>query len=363
MRRATAAWRRLRAIDPWIVDLALAIALSAGALFDWTYSHDPLWRLPLQLLIAASVGGRRRVPLAAFGLAATAAITLGVSPGAEGYAAILINAYSVGRYAAARWRSLALLALVTAIGMSTTSIGSLGLVVLISWLVGDLVRERAAGNSAAIEAANRGAAAERARIARELHDVIAHGVAVMVVQAEGAKNLVGRDADGARQAIETISATGREALAELRQQLEVLGPGDEGGGFRPIPGVDDIDDLVERVRAAGQPVALRVEGQPRRVPAEVGRAAFRVVQEGLTNAVKHAPGAATEVRIVFGPDLLLEVLDVGATDGVPVGSGARRGLAGLRERIRLLGGQLTAGRTQIGGYALKATIPIGPPGS
>lgn len=325
--RALTIWRRLKGIDPRVLDVGLAVVLACGAIWDWTYSHDPLWRLPLQLAIAASVASRRRLPLLAFGAAVACALAIRASPGSEGHAAVLLNSYSVGRHASARWRSLAIVVLVTAVVASATSEGSASLVLLIAWLVGDLMRERAARLAAALSAADRGAAEERARIARELHDVIAHGVAVMVVQAEAAKNLVGRDAVRAGEAIETISATGREALAELRQLLEVLGSGDVDSGLQPSPGVEEIDVLVDRVRMAGQPLVLRVDGQPRQVPPAVGLAAFRVVQEGLTNAVKDAPGAATEVRVVFGTDLQLEVLDVGVPNQT-AGPGARRGLQG-----------------------------------
>jgi signal transduction histidine kinase len=360
--KADSFWRWLNRIDPWFFDACLAIALGTGAIFDWTYSHDPLWRLPLQLIVTCSVLIRRRGPLLALGLAIGGALALQVSPGAEGLAAVLINAYSVGRHSTTRWRSLAVVLLVTAIAASASSRGG-ALVLPVAWLIGDMLRERAAAKAAQIEAANRGAADERARIARDLHDVIAHGVAVMVVQAEGARNVLDRDPEHAKQAIETIAATGRDALAELRQLLQVLRVSDADDGLRPLPGVDDINALVDRVRAAGQPVALHVEGQPQPLPPAIGLAAFRVVQEGLTNAVKYAPGAPTEVRVIFGSDLLLEVLDVGAPDQAPLPSGARRGLAGLRERIGLLGGQVTAGTTQIGGYALTATIPIEKVGS
>jgi signal transduction histidine kinase len=356
---------RLVAINPWFLDSALAAALAVAAVTDWGYSHDPLWRLPLQLLIAASVVARRRAPVVAMALAVGAALLLRVSPGAEGYSAFLINAYSVGRHSAARWRSLALVLLISAVAASAGSDVSTVLVALIAWLVGDLRRERALGAAAAVEAAQRGAAEERSRIARELHDVIAHGVAVMVVQAEAARNQLDRDPERAREAIETISAAGREAMIELRQLLEVLGHDEAAASsVAPTPSVKEIDALVERVRAAGHPVALRVDGDPARVSPSAGLAAFRIVQEGLTNAIKHAPGAAIEVRIVFGKEVEVEVLDSGTTPAnrAPRTAGAGRGLAGLSERIRLLGGRLTAGPTDFGGYALKATIPLEPAG-
>jgi signal transduction histidine kinase len=173
----------------------------------------------------------------------------------------------------------------------------------------------------------------------------------------------GRDPVRALDAIETISATGRGTMAELRQLLEVLGPQEDAPSVEPAPGVREIDVLVERVRAAGQPVELHVDGDATRVPATAGLAAFRVVQEGLTNAVKHAPGAATQVRIVLGEELEVEVRDVGAPDRPDQVASAGRGLAGLSERIRLLGGRLTAGATEAGGFAPRATIPLQPTGS
>ena len=352
--------RRLRSVNPWVVDIVIAIALALLALYDWSFSRDPLWRLPLQLLIAVSVLARRRAPLVAVGVTVGAAVALRVSPGPEGYLAFIVNSYSVGRHTSSRWRSLAVLMSITAIGSSVRSDVTVVLLALIAWLVGDVLRERSWGVAAALEAAERGADAERARIARELHDVIAHGVAVMVVQAEGAKNLIGRDPVRALNAIETISATGREAMAELRQLLKVLGPQGDAPSVEPASGLREIDVLVERVRTAGQPVELFVNGDATRVPATAGLAAFRVVQEGLTNAVKHAPGAATQVRIVFGEELEIEVRDVGTPERPDQVAGAGRGLAGLSERIRLLGGRLTAGATEAGGFALRATIPLQP---
>jgi signal transduction histidine kinase len=198
---------------------------------------------------------------------------------------------------------------------------------------------------------------ERARIARELHDVIAHSVTVMVVQAQAGPRLLG-DRAQARGAFESIEASGREALVELRRLLGVLRTGDEQLAIGPQPGLGSLHALVEQLREAGQRVELRVEGTPVQLPPGVDLSAYRIVQEALTNTLKHAGDAEAEVVVRYGASALeLEVIDNGS--GGTAGAGdSGHGLIGMRERVALYGGLLEAGTRNGHGYAVRARLPL-----
>jgi signal transduction histidine kinase len=350
----------MRAVDQQRVDVAIALALALAAVWDWHYSADPQWRLPLQLGIAATVAFRRSHPLIAVVVAVACAVSLRVSPGGEGNAAILLDAYSVGRHAQPLWRASVALALITAVIAAATSAGAASLVVLMSGFVGVLVREQvstAYARATAAMAAEKGAAEERARIARDLHDIVAHAVSVIVVQAEAAKNMLHRDVVAAESSIDAVSTSGREALIELRQLLQVLGDTGLAAPLRPSPVAGEIDQLVERVRASGQPVQLRIEGNPGGLEPVVSQATYRIVQEALTNAVKYAQGAPTEVTVDYQAERVkIEVVDHGGgRRGVNAGSG--RGLQGLKERVAILGGDFSASPSVDGGFAIHASLP------
>jgi signal transduction histidine kinase len=204
------------------------------------------------------------------------------------------------------------------------------------------------------------AADERARIARELHDVIAHSVSVMVRQAEGGRFVAGKDPEAAAAALGTIADTGRGALNDIRTMLGVLDPDPGPAALGPQPSLDSLPELVERVRASGQPVGLRVEGRPQPLDRAGHLAAYRLVQEALTNVVKHAgPHVRADVVLTWTEEVLrLEVTDHGsptrATDGMVPGG---RGLVGMRERLHLVGGTLRAGPADSGGFAVVGEIP------
>ncbi len=207
--------------------------------------------------------------------------------------------------------------------------------------------------------AERAVADERRRIAREMHDVVAHSVSMMVVQAGGARRILDRDPERAVAAAELIERTGREALSEMRRRLGVLHPG-EHAEYTPQPTLGELDALVERTRAAGVPVALVVEGERRPLPAGLDLAAYRVVQEGLTNALKYADHAPTDVHVRWGSrELELEILDRGpgpARDRLGGEDGL--GLVGMRERVKLYGRELEAGRRRGGGFRIHAKLPL-----
>jgi signal transduction histidine kinase len=251
---------------------------------------------------------------------------------------------------------------------------------LLAWVLGDSIRTRRAYLAQLEERAARlerereaqakvAVAAERARIARELHDVVAHNVSVMVVQADGAAYVLDGAPDQAKKALETISGTGRQALAEMRRLLGVLRTGEqaEGGEYVPQPDVGQLDELVETVRRAGLPVDFKVEGTPRPLPRGVELTAYRIVQEALTNTRKHGgPQVGASVRLVYFDDglgLLVEDDGRGAPhdmfeDGGADGSG--HGLIGMRERVGMVGGTLDAGPRPGGGFRISALLPLKP---
>ncbi|MFJ2111143.1 MULTISPECIES: sensor histidine kinase [unclassified Streptomyces] len=249
---------------------------------------------------------------------------------------------------------------------------------VLAWVLGDSLRTRRAYLAQLEERATRlekereaqakvAVAAERARIARELHDVVAHNVSVMVVQADGAAYVLDAAPDQAKQALETISTTGRQALAEMRRLLGVLRTGDtrETGEYVPQPDVGQIEDLVEKVRAAGLTVDFRIEGTARPLPSGVELTAYRIVQEALTNSRKHGgPDVGASVRLVYFDDglgLLVEDDGRGAAhelyeDGGADGGG--HGLIGMRERVGMVGGTLDAGPRPGGGFRISALLPL-----
>ena len=220
------------------------------------------------------------------------------------------------------------------------------------------------------EEARRAVAAERARIARELHDVVAHHVSMMVVQAEAGPVVSERDPARAANAFDAIAATGRQALVELRRLLGVLrgdGDGDAAPSLAPQPGLAQVPSLVEQVGRAGLRVELMVEGSEAPLPAGVDLSAYRIVQEALTNALRHGGAGRARVVVRYGEhDLELQVTDEGRGNGSPpVGrsQGAQgRGLLGMKERVALFGGELHAGPASNGGFTVDARLPIGAPG-
>jgi signal transduction histidine kinase len=250
----------------------------------------------------------------------------------------------------------------------------------LAWVLGDSIRTRRAYLAQLEERAARlekereaqakvAVAAERARIARELHDVVAHNVSVMVVQADGAAYVMDTAPDQARKALETISGTGRQALAEMRRLLGVLRTGEhqESGEYVPQPDVEQLDDLIEQCRIAGLPVDFKVEGTPRPLPSGVELTAYRIVQEALTNTRKHGgPNTGASVRLVYFDDglgLLVEDDGKGAPHELYEEGGADgqgHGLIGMRERVGMVGGTLDAGPRPGGGFRISALLPLKP---
>jgi signal transduction histidine kinase len=296
--------------------------------------------------------------------------------------AMLVALYSVGRYVAAdRWSYLGLGGAFALVGLTflmdevtAAEIRSakpeaiagvtfgLSLIFLV-WYIGRRVRIRAE-RAAHLERehaaeARRAVAEERTRIARELHDVVAHRVSLMTVQAGAAKTVAADDLEGAVQAMEAVEVAGRQALSELRHLLDVLRPEAEVDGLDPQPGLADVPRLLAQFEEAGLDVSLAMNGARTDLPARVDLSAFRIVQEALTNVLKHAGTTArAEVRLSMdGHGVAIEVLDDGHGDTILPGSG--QGIVGMRERAQLLGGSLEAGPRPSGGFQVVARLPIG----
>jgi signal transduction histidine kinase len=199
-------------------------------------------------------------------------------------------------------------------------------------------------------------AEERARIARELHDIVAHHVSVMVIQAQAGQRLISPGDAAARDALTTIETTGRDALVELRRLLDVLRRTTDTAGTGPQPGLAELPALIGTARDAGLPIELHVEGEPTALPAGLDLSAYRIVQEAVTNAMRYAGKSRTEVLVRYCPDAVeLEISDDGPGLGVPAGAG--HGLAGMRERASLYGGVLEAGPRAVRGFAVRARLP------
>ena len=241
-----------------------------------------------------------------------------------------------------------------------------------AWILGDNVRTRRAylqeleEKAARLESqresdSRRAVAEERSRIARELHDVVAHSMSVMVVQAGAARRVMDNEREQAVEALGAIEETGRESLTEMRRILGVLRSDDDVAELVPAPTIHDFGRLLQQCEEAGLPVDLQIEGEARELPASLELSAYRIVQESLTNSLKHAGPAEATVRLSYDPDALeVEVVDNGrgaAADASPLGSG--QGIVGMRERVEAFGGTLRTGPRLGGGYGVNARFPVG----
>jgi signal transduction histidine kinase len=376
-----AALARIRSrLNPTAVDRALAVVLTVMAQLEvWLGNgnradHNQLVAALVSLLATTGIAVRRRWPFEV-GVAVpwAFAIQLGVWGDPQIISASI--AYFCALYALTVWttrrRFLLGVALILAAfpvivaGPSDVKVGSAVLFGLVTTVVMFLIRFVLADRERRLQLAERerdlaareAVVEERARIARELHDAIAHDVSMMVVQA-GAERRVLEAGDGStREVLSTIEQIGRGALTEMRRLVGML-RSDEGDPLAPQPGLDDLPRLVAQVREAGLPVDLQVEGERRDLPVGIELSAYRIVQEALTNALKHAGDAQAAVRVRYGDDSLeLEIIDDGAGGREPVASGGH-GLVGMRERVALYGGRLDAGRRPSGGFAVRVLLPI-----
>lgn len=259
-------------------------------------------------------------------------------------------------------------------GSTTDDLVSVPAMFAIGWLVGWALRERTERTEAAEERAQRAerereaaarvaVAEERSRIARELHDVVAHAVSVMVLQVGAVRHRMPDSAAEDREALRNVEESGRNALAEMRRLLNAMRDEGDEAELAPHPGLADLDRLVHDVTAAGMAVDLRVVGEPAPLPAGLDLSAYRIVQEGLTNSLKHSGAGRTEVTVAYENDALrLEVRDHGSTngsrlDGHGAGHGRGHGLVGIRERVKVFGGEMSAGPAPGGGFLVRARLP------
>lgn len=338
---------------------------------------SPAW--PLIVLSALPLAARRGYPLAAFAVLMTAVLAIGDDASWINVLTCVVAAYSAVMHS--RHRTVAVVAMVFAAVLAGFAFrdtepilpgwSSPAVVLLIAGVVAGLVRyvrrrltaerERLAHlRREQEEAMRRAVEEERARIAAELHDVVTHNVSVMVIQAGAARKVMDAAPERSKQALLAVEAGGRAAMAELRHVMGLLAAADteQPDALEPQPGLGQLDALIERVRAAGTPVAVAVSLPPDPLPPGVDLAAYRVVQEALTNTIKHAPGADAHVTIGHAEEILqIEVLDTGAVRDAARADGNGRGLIGLRERLAVYGGELTAGPTLAGGYRVKALVP------
>jgi signal transduction histidine kinase len=377
------AWLRRH---PRVVDGVLAAVLTGIGLAEATALHR-YWGIPVSLALAPPVVLRRRYPVGAFAAAALVGLFQVVADlrPHPGDLAIPILLYTLAAYAPRRvslaglavclagsavavarwvpphlpWESALLVAAIMFAGPS-----------LLAWTLGDSMRYRRAYYASLEDRAARlererdaqariAVTAERARIARELHDVVAHNVSVMVVQADGASYALDAEPERARQALAAISDTGRQALAEMRRLLGVLRKETAASELAPLPGIEELAELLDQARAAGLPVDFEVTGAPRSLPGGAALAAYRIVQESLTNARKHAgPRASATVTLRYCEDaLMLTIADDGRGAAAVTGGGGH-GLTGMRERVTLYGGTLTAGPRPGGGFEVTALLPL-----
>jgi len=362
-------------------DVFLAAFLSVFAVVAGS-SQDSSAFSPAVLLCTAPLVVRRRWPVAVL-LAAIAGFTL--AGNATNFAALLgglTAAVSLGLYT--RHQNLAPFIVAASAGVislefgrgSTTTLPIPGavlplIVIGASFLAGReiasrqrqlneqrehalrLERDRETAVKVAMED-------ERRHLARELHDVVAHSVSVMVVQAGAARKVLDEKPEAARESLFAVETTGHEAMAELRRLLGVLGEDGSEAPLGPQPGLENLDVLISRIRDAGLPVELRIEGDAQPLPTAINVAAYRILQEALTNALKYAGGAPTEAVVRYAPNAIeLEVVDEGVATTPSDGVG--RGLLGMRERVALFYGTIEAGKRPERGYAVRVRLPLDQP--
>ncbi len=385
---------RVRRVNPHAVDSLLALGFTAVALWtvadrvgdDDPYRSDDFFGIVLLLLQTLPIATRSVAPIGALTVS-IAAISLHIAAGYEGVSAgtvvALVILYSAASLTDTRRGIIA--ALLAAAGITiyfTTDRGDLGVTEALTtyalyaaaWALGIYVRSRREYTDVVEERsrllererevrAREAVAEERATIARELHDVIGHALNLVVIQAGGAQRVLESKPQLARESLASIELAGRQALTDMERMLGIL-HATEGADDRlsPQPGLDQVEGLAARVSEAGLTVELTVDGVPRTLPSSIDLSAYRIIQESLTNSLKHAGAANAFVAIHYGSDRLdLEITDDGRGDSRQSAKGEEggRGLIGMKERVALYGGELSVGPRPEGGFRVRARLPLG----
>lgn len=364
-------------------DVALAAGLTAWMVGETVaeHLHPTAAVIPLMVVAGAAISWRRAYPIPVMLVVVTSMVVqvaLGMSmhTAVSPVAAMLVVAWSLGAYEQRRRAVLGLIILVCAIWLAMALdvmrgtdnytgtdypwiAGLMAFPGVLGIVFGARTRSLRAAEARAreLELEQREAViAERERIARELHDVIAHSVSVMTVQAGAAEEMLRVQPERAADPVRAVQETGRQALVEMKRLVGVLRKEDDEIGRAPQPGVADLDRLVSQVREAGLRVSFHIEGSPRALPLGIDLSVYRVVQEALTNAMKHAGGAPVSVTLRYAErQLEIEVADEGRS---AAGSEGGHGLIGMRERVGIFGGTLEAGPRASGGFAVRALLPL-----
>lgn len=373
MRAWHRAIRRLRRVEPQVADALLAALLAVLGMADLARDVPgdavrPADAVGFVLVIAlcAPLAVRRRAPRLTVALVLVVAVVIAVAGYRQSVVGLplVVSLFTLGLWRDLRSSAPVLAAVPVMLAVSylvspepvpVSDLVSTMLLVGAAWWLGASIRNRRA------DLARQAMAAERLRIARELHDVVAHSMSVVAVQSGVAAHVMDSRPEQAKAALEVIATTSRTALDELRRLLDVLRPdGESAGSLVPAPGLDQLGDLAERLNEAGLTVRLRVEGAPTDLPLAVDLTAYRIVQEALTNAVKHAgPGTRVDVVVAHGNGAVsIEVVDDGGGSPAEQPAGAGAGMAGMRERVALFGGTFEAGPVAGGGWRVAASLPL-----
>jgi signal transduction histidine kinase len=372
--------RRALVLSRHYVFEAFALATVALTQADvWTSVHDDRIRVSvIALLTAGALLFRKRAPFVVPLVVGTGALVFTALDPVAAYdtdtmfAVLLLAAWAAGSLLDMRQAAVAVAAVlvgawvvflrapdVPATELLWVSIPIVGVFVLAAATTRHSERARQAEERArrSEEEARRAVDDERGRITRELHDVLAHSVSVMTVQASAVRRLLRPEQEREREALMTVEETGRQALAEMRRLVGIMRDDAEPAARAPQPGLGTLPELVEQVRQSGLPVELTVEGTPVKLPAGVDLSAYRIVQEALTNTLKHAGPAHAWVAVRYaGEDVEIEVANDGMTNGENDGGG--HGLVGMRERVALCGGELQSGPRPGGGFRIAARLPV-----
>ncbi len=378
---------RLRRVPDLAFDTSVAVALAVAAEVEyWLYgaglgaAPGPDTRAVVILLLTLPLAVRRRYPVMCALVQLAGSVLIRAQPPYVAIFAILLSLYSLTVYGPSPWLSFGWIVVSTVslqfflpdIRMQVAPSVLTLLGGMLAFVGGEATRQRQAHARLLEERAERlrterdlaakvAVEEERRRIARELHDVVAHSVSLIVVQA-GAARMVREQPPKVVEALRRVEASGREALEELRHLVGLLGNEHEATELEPQPGLAQLEKLTASVRSAGVAVDLAVTGSPRQLPPGLDLTAYRILQEALTNTLKHAPGASAHVRVSFGDEQIdLEVVDSGGrTPPLPPPPGGH-GLAGMRERVAMYRGQLEAGPLPAGGFAVRARLPLHTP--